>query len=50
MEENQTDERFKDKMDFLTKDPHHYPNGKLCKCIAIIIYIMINLSQLPDQI
>lgn len=50
MEENQTDERLKDKMDFLTEDPRHYPNGKLRKCVAIVVYIITNLSQLPDQI
>ncbi|XP_015431043.1 PREDICTED: dynein assembly factor 5, axonemal [Dufourea novaeangliae] len=26
IKENQNDEKLKDKMDFLTEDPHHYPN------------------------
>jgi len=30
MQENENDEKLKDKMDFLTEDPEHYPrNGKL---------------------
>lgn len=29
IEENQNDEKLKDKLDFLTENRHHYPNGKL---------------------
>lgn len=27
IEENQNDKKLKNKLDFLTKNPHHYPNG-----------------------
>lgn len=49
MEENENDAKLKDKMDFLTEDPEHYPPGselfekiknkKNCKCVQLIDYI-----------
>lgn len=34
MKENENDEKFKDKMDFLTEEPKHYPpNGMFLFCM-----------------
>lgn len=41
MKENEKDEKLKDKMDFLTEDPEHYPpESKLfLKCYKLVYHI-----------